>query len=141
MNLSTKNDPTPGEKGPSTNGLPAVPGVDRSQLTYIVDIGAQSDRYTVLRVKFGAESGNGPKVIDCERELVGLDLKGGELCLVNGPASLPVSMVLAHKLGHLYQAVACFDPKEGAYVVSIAHGANYQPGQVIRAEKDGTPII
>ena len=59
------------------------------------------------------------------------EVKGGELALVNGPASLPVAMVLAHKLGHLFGAVACFDPKLGKYVVSIAHGGTYTVGQLV----------
>jgi CRISPR-associated protein Csx3 len=59
------------------------------------------------------------------------ELAGGEVIRVNGPASLPVAMVLAHKLAHLYQAVACFDPKLGKYVVAIAHGDKYAVGDLV----------
>jgi CRISPR-associated protein Csx3 len=39
-------------------------------------------------------------------------ITGGDIIKINGPASLPVAMVLAHKLGHLYQAVAFYYPKQ-----------------------------
>ena len=50
---------------------------------------------------------------------------------VNGPASLPVAMVLCHKLAHRYQAVACFDPKLSKYVVAISHGGKYAVGDLL----------
>lgn len=59
------------------------------------------------------------------------EISGGEVIKVNGPASLPVAMVFAHKLAHLYQAVACFDPKLAKYVVAIAHGDGYRAGDLI----------
>jgi CRISPR-associated protein Csx3 len=40
-------------------------------------------------------------------------------------------MMLAHKLAHLYQAVACFDPKLSKYVVAIAHGNKFTVGDLI----------
>ncbi len=40
-------------------------------------------------------------------------------------------MVFAHKFGHLYQAVACYDPKLAKYVVTIAHGDKYTVGGLI----------
>ena len=58
-------------------------------------------------------------------------ITGGEMIKINGPASLPVAMVLAHKLGHLYQAVACYDPKLAKYIITIAHGNVYSVGELI----------
>ena len=58
-------------------------------------------------------------------------LAGGEMIRINGPASLPVAMVLAHKLAHLYGTVACFDPKLSKYVVAIAHGGKFAVGDLI----------
>lgn len=52
------------------------------------------------------------------------ELSGGGLLKVNGPASLPVAMVLEHKLSHLFEAIACFDPKLNKYVVVISHTPN-----------------
>jgi CRISPR-associated protein Csx3 len=60
------------------------------------------------------------------------ELAGGEIVKINGPASLPVAMVIAHALGHLYGAIACFDPKMGKYVVCIAHGDIYRIGDLIK---------
>lgn len=101
---------------------------------------------TLFRVGFGDPAQNDQIVRDAESRMTEVlaasaekpesaDDMGpanyGELALVNGPASLPVAMVLAHKLGHLFGAVACFDPKLGKYVVSIAHGGKYTVGQLI----------
>jgi CRISPR-associated protein Csx3 len=58
---------------------------------------------------------------------------GGELLLINGPASLPVACVLTHAVGHLYSAVGVFDPKLAGYVIAIAHGGRYAVGDVILA--------
>ncbi|MFA7302545.1 MAG: CRISPR-associated protein Csx3 [Candidatus Paceibacterota bacterium] len=89
----------------------------------------------ILKVGFCAPAQNDQIVKDaCARldeMLASGELVGGELMRVNGPASLPVAMVLAHKLGHLYGAVACFDPKLAGYVVAIAHGGKYAVGDLI----------
>jgi|SRR3989338_3920935 len=89
----------------------------------------------VLKVGFGAPAQNDQIVKDAETRLNEMveakELTGGEIIRVNGPASLPVAMVLAHKLGHLYQAVACFDPKLSKYVVGIAHGDKFTVGQLV----------
>jgi CRISPR-associated protein Csx3 len=89
----------------------------------------------VLKVGFGDPAQNDQIVRDVlarldEMESAG-ELNGGGLIKLNGPASLPVAMVLAHKLAHLYQAVACFDPKLSKYVVAIAHGDKYAIGDLI----------
>lgn len=90
---------------------------------------------TFLKVKFGEESHNDRKVIDADEQLTKLDEAGlgGELVLVNGPASLPVAMTIAHHLAHRFGAVACFDPKPNHYVVAIAHGGERKVGDVIPA--------
>ena len=89
----------------------------------------------VLKVGFGAPAQNDQIVKDAETRLDEMistgELKGGDVIRVNGPASLPVAMVLAHKLAHLYQAVACFDPKLSRYVVAIAHGDKYAVGDLV----------
>ena len=93
---------------------------------------AQAPTYTItrdaggiLRVGFGAPSHNGQIVKDAAARLDDMiktgELSGGGLLKVNGPASPPVAMALAHKLAHLFEAVACFDPKLNKYVVAISH--------------------
>lgn len=88
-----------------------------------------------LKIGFGSPAQNDQIVKDAETRLDEMvaagDLKGGDVIRVNGPASLPVAMVLAHKLAHLYQAVACFDPKLSKYVVAIAHGDKFAVGDLI----------
>jgi len=98
--------------------------------TYIINLAG-----SILNVKFGDPGQNDQIVKDAETRLDEMiqsgELAGGEVVRVNGPASLPVAMVLAHKLGHLYQAVACFDPKLSKYVVAIAHGGKYAIGDLL----------
>lgn len=88
----------------------------------------------VLRVGFGDPAQNDSIVRDAEARLAEMETAGeftGGVIRVNGPASLPVAMVLAHHLAHRFEAVACFDPKLAKYVVAIAHGGNYAIGQLI----------
>ena len=59
------------------------------------------------------------------------ELKGGQLLKINGPASLPVACVLAHRVAHLFGAVGVFDPKLGKYVISITHNPTYKLGDLI----------
>jgi len=56
---------------------------------------------------------------------------GGKLIKINGPASLPVAMAIAHAIAHLYEVVGVFDPKLGKYVVAVSHGNEYRPGDLI----------
>lgn len=90
----------------------------------------------LYRVAFGDPAQNDKIVRDAQAaldEIVKSENPGGELALVNGPASLPVAVTLAHGLGHLYGALGVFDPKMGAYVVSVAHGGTYAVGDTIPA--------
>lgn len=87
----------------------------------------------LLRVGFGQPAQNDQIVRDAERGLSALGEMGGRLALINGPASLPVAVVLAHHLLHRYGAVGVFDPKLAAYVVAAAHGGNYTVGDLIPA--------
>ena len=91
----------------------------------------------VLHVAFGVPSANDQIVKDAVARLDAMtkadELSGGGLLKINGPASLPVAMVLGHKLSHLFEAIACFDPKLSKYVVTISHSPNpnYVVGNLI----------
>ncbi len=89
----------------------------------------------VLRVGFGDPASNDVIVKDATASLKQMKadgvLTGGPLLKVNGPASLPVAVVLAHTLVHLYGAVAVFDPKLQKYVVSVSHNPDYAVGDLI----------
>lgn len=89
--------------------------------TYSIKVEA-SPKGTLLRIAFGDPAQNDQIVKDATAALETLSLEGGETVLINGPASLPVAMVIAHGVCHLFKEVACFDPKMGSYVVAISHG-------------------
>lgn len=78
----------------------------------------------LFRVGFGDPGDNAQIVQEVQATLKALPSEiGGTLAIVNGPASLPVAMVLSHYLSHRFSAVAVFDPKMQAYVVSSSHSS------------------
>lgn len=92
----------------------------------------------VLTIGFGDEPGQNDSIVPEAAAKVAAVVEGGglagiELLKVNGPASLPVAMAVAHAVGHQVKGVACYDPKLNGYVVSIAHGPEYTVGQLIPA--------
>lgn len=91
---------------------------------------------TLLKVGFGDPAQNDQIVKEADSLMAVLqngNSLGGELALVNGPASLPVAMVLAHHLAHRFAAIGCFDPKMAGYVVAISHDPNLPIGSVVPA--------
>lgn len=71
-------------------------------------------------------------------------LPPGGLLKINGRASIPVSYLIAHELGHLFSTIAVFDPKIGGkqqnhYVVAINYDPQYRVGDVL--EFNGDKII
>ncbi len=135
------------ERGESIAARPMVQALARHILTiagYSLtgDPSEESSTYTItrdndgiLRVAFGIPGSNDQIVKDAHARLDAMqkagELNGGGLLKINGPASLPVAMVLGHKLSHLFEAVACFDPKLNKYVVAICHGPNYTVGDMV----------
>lgn len=89
----------------------------------------------LLRVGFGDPAQNDQIVRDAVTRLAEMtasgELAGGPLIKVNGPASLPVAIAIAHAVAHLYEVVGVFDPKLGKYVVAVSHGATYKAGDLI----------
>lgn len=89
----------------------------------------------ILKVGFEDPAQNDQIVRDAATrldEMVKADeLAGGPLLRINGPASLPVAVVIAHAVSHIYGAVAVFDPKLGKYVVSVTHGGQYELGELV----------
>ena len=89
----------------------------------------------VLKVGFADPAQNDQIVRDAVTRLnemvTGKELIGGKLIKVNGPASLPVAVAIAHAIGHLYAVIAVFDPKLGKYVVSVSHDPEFTAGQLI----------
>lgn len=89
----------------------------------------------VLRVGFGEAAQNDQIVRDAVARLDEMvtagELAGGKIIKINGPASLPVAIAIAHAVGHLYEVVACFDPKLAKYVVAVSHGDMHKTGDLI----------
>lgn len=74
-------------------------------------------------------------VVELEK-LIASGKLGGSLLKINGRATVLASYILAHRLAHLYGAIAVFDPKIGEqgldrYVIVTNHGSNYQVGEVL----------
>jgi CRISPR-associated protein Csx3 len=95
---------------------------------------------TMIRVGFGKPATNSVLVAEVDEHMRTTAISCGKLCLVNGPASLPVAFILAHHLFHKYEEVAIFDPKLAAYVVVSSHGGSHSVGDTITAGVDGYPV-
>lgn len=89
---------------------------------------------TLFKVGFGDPSQNDEIVRAAQSRMDELVGEQGELALINGPASLPAAIVVAHGLLHRFAVVAVFDPKMASYVVASSHGGAYSVGDVIPAE-------
>ena len=89
----------------------------------------------VLRIGFGKPAQNDQIVRDATARLGEMvkdgTLTGGSVVRVNGPASLPVAVAIAHAIAHLYEVVGVFDPKLAKYVVATSHGTDYSVGDLI----------
>lgn len=85
----------------------------------------------ILKMSFGAPAQNDEIVKDAISAVKALNLEGGKLVKLFGPASLPVAIAIGHEVGHLYGAIACFDPKLAKYVVAISHDPDFVIGQLI----------
>ncbi|MTJ09398.1 MULTISPECIES: CRISPR-associated protein Csx3 [unclassified Anabaena] len=89
----------------------------------------------ILRIKFGEPAQNDQIVRDAAARLEEMaesgELPGGQLLKINGPVSIPVAFVLAHKLAHIYGAVSFYDPKLGKYVICITHNPAYKLGDLV----------
>jgi CRISPR-associated protein Csx3 len=85
----------------------------------------------VLRMSFGQPGSNDMIVRDAVAAIKSLRLEGGKLIRLNGPASLPVAVAIAHEIGHIFGVIAVFDPKLGKYVVAISHNPEYLVGSLI----------
>ena len=98
--------------------------------TYIITLDGD-----VLRIGFGVPANNDVIVRDVANRLDemcdGGELQAGRLVKVDGPASLPVAMVLADKLSDLFDVIACFDPRMNRHVVVISRDPMLAIGTLI----------
>ncbi len=98
---------------------------------YRIEKVADADGVVELKVGFGVTALHPDILPDAVATLASLGLTGGKLVKINGPASLPVAMALAHGLAHLYSAVAVFVPMESNYVVCISHNPEFVVGRYL----------
>lgn len=91
--------------------------------------------WETLNLKFGEAATNEQIVPFVEKKMKDMienkEIPWGELIKIDGPASLPVAAVIAHKLAHLYSVIAVFDPKLQKFVVAISHSGDKKPGDLI----------
>lgn len=95
----------------------------------------------LFKIGFGTPAQNDQIVRDAQVALEAIGEVGGQLALVNGPASLPVAVVVAHHLLHRYAAVGIFDPKMAGYVVASSHGSDYALGDLIPAADVAEAVV
>lgn len=89
----------------------------------------------ILKIGFGSPAQNDQIVRDVVARLAEMDsageLNGGGVIKLNGPASLPVAVAIAHAVLHKFSAVGVFDPKLNKYVVAATHDPSYGIGDLI----------
>jgi CRISPR-associated protein Csx3 len=98
----------------------------------------------VLKVGF-AKPANGDQIVkDAAARLDEMiragEFSGGKLLKIDGPASLPVCYLIAHKISHLYSAIAIFDPKIGrkgykTFITAVSHTPAYKIGEIIETDE------
>ncbi|MCC5653625.1 CRISPR-associated protein Csx3 [Nostoc sp. XA013] len=98
----------------------------------------------VLKVGFGKPA-NGDQVIrDAATRLDEMvasgELSGGKLLKIDGPASVAVSYLIAHKISQLYGAIAVFDPKIGrpgykTFITAVSQTPAYKIGELIETDE------
>jgi CRISPR-associated protein Csx3 len=110
--------------------IKAIRREENNMTTYKIEL-----KDGILRVSFGEPAQNDQIVKDAAARLEEMaesgEIGGGSLLKINGPISIPVAFVLAHKLAHIYGAVGFFDPKIGKYVISITHNPAYKLGDLV----------
>lgn len=124
--------------GCTRESTPILMKEDATMTSFLVSAASRSvagRSAILLTIGFNKEvpANNDRLVPDAIAAVNACELKGGEVVLLSGPASLPVAMAIGHALAHLFGAVAGFDPKMNSYIVSIAHGPAFKPGDVIAA--------
>jgi CRISPR-associated protein Csx3 len=92
-----------------------------------------------LKVDFGDTLTSGQILVqDVESQLEVLiknkQFSGGVLLKIYGRISVLLSYTIAHKVAHLYQAIAVSDTRLGAYVVVMSTNTNYMVGSRIDFE-------
>lgn len=102
-----------------------------STTTYKIHAEKDSNGNLILRLSFGVPANNDQIVRDAVKRLDELNIGGGKLIKLNGPASLPVAVAIAHHIMHKFSYIGVYDPKLNKYVISVAHGPERMIGDLI----------
>lgn len=98
---------------------------------------ASTPGYTVVRIGFNPDrpASNTDLVVDATAAANAVrDQVAGTVACLNGPASLPVAVALAHVFLHVCPAVAVWDPKLQAYVVAVSHDPAHVVGDTFKLD-------
>lgn len=99
--------------------------------TYNINMDQDHNGETILRISFGESADNDKIVRDAIKRLDELEISGGKIVKINGPASLPVAIAIAHHILHKFSYIGVFDPKLNKYVIVVAHGPEFKAGDMI----------
>ena len=104
---------------------------------YHVEIQQKNKNGTVLKMGFG-DSAPGNQIVTAVTQLIEqVDLTGGGVVLINGPMTIPVAFIIAHKVLHLFSCIAVFDPKLDGYIVVTNHGSAHATGAIVHESDFG----
>ena len=109
-----------------------------SEAAYNMELSTRGDGVKVLKVGFGRPAQNDELVREAVQKVRDIAMSGeiyAKDVVINGPASLPVAMALAHELGHVAKSVRVFDPKLNTDIVSVSHDPSGSVGKKIDAQE------
>lgn len=105
-----------------------------SDAIYDIQVSKTDANTTLMNVRFGSPATGDQVLLAANALLESLPLGGGRLLLINGPMTLPIAFLIAHKVVHLFANVAVFDPKLNSYLVVANHGGPYHVGELVAAQ-------
>lgn len=114
---------------------PASPNQGKDS-TFKIDLSTSEDGSALLKVGFARPAQNDEVVRDAVARVREIVLSGelnAKDVTINGPASFPVAVALAHELGHVTKSVRVFDPKLKRDIVSISHDPSVSVGKKVDA--------
>lgn len=98
---------------------------------YNINIDKCQNGDIILKLSFGEPAQNDRIVQDAIKRLDELNISGGKIIRLNGPASLPVAVAITHHVIHKFSYMGVYDPKLNKYVIAVAHGPEYKVGDLI----------
>jgi CRISPR-associated protein Csx3 len=89
----------------------------------------------ILRVGFVGRAEGNQVVRDASARLDELISSGvfpsGGLVKINGPLSIPVALMLSHRLMKRFRAVGTYDRRSAKYIISASEDSAYRVGDLV----------